>query len=125
MGFNFPGVSFDSVSRLVRLNGNIKKVNKKLTGFEIPEYGVTIGIKTEMESKEIVFIVSGKRKAEIFKKVIMSKKVTPKLPASVLKIHPNCHFIGSGQNPAEVPRGNRLRRGGKAAQKKKAAGGGH
>jgi glucosamine-6-phosphate deaminase len=93
VAFNFPGTKFASVSRLVRLNGNIKKVNKKLTGHDIPDYGVTVGLKTLMESREIIFIVCGERKAGILKRVVSSKKPKVKIPATVLKHHKNCHFI--------------------------------
>ncbi len=93
LGFNFPGTKFNSVTRLVKLNGNIKKVNKKLTGFDTPEYGITIGLKTEMLSKEIIFLVSGKRKAKILAKILKAKKPTVKIPATILKKHKNCHWI--------------------------------
>lgn len=92
-GFNFPGASFDSVTRLVRLNGNIRIVNAKLTGQEIPRYGITAGVKTEFESREIIFLVSGKRKAKILAKILKTKKPTAKIPATIFLKHPNCLWI--------------------------------
>lgn len=91
-GFNFPGVSFDSKTRLVKINEKTRKINKEKTGHETPRYAITTGIKTGMESKEILFLVSGKQKADILNKVIYSKP-TPKIPATILKFHPKCKWI--------------------------------
>jgi glucosamine-6-phosphate deaminase len=93
MGFNFPSSGFNSVTRLVKLNANIKKVNRKLTGHKIPELGITVGIKTEMQSREILFLVTGERKAKILARVVNAKKPTKRMPATVMKLHPNCRFI--------------------------------
>ena len=92
-GFNFPGASFNSITRLVKINKLTRKVNKEKTGYETPKYAVTTGLKTGMESKEVLFLVSGKQKADILSKVVYSKKPTTKLPATILKLHPNCRWI--------------------------------
>jgi glucosamine-6-phosphate deaminase len=91
-GFNMPGASFGSVTRLVKLSGDTRKVNKKLTGMDTPEYAITTGIATGMASKEIVVISSGKRKAKIVRDAIAGP-LTDKVPASVLRNHPNCIWI--------------------------------
>ncbi|MBD3248567.1 glucosamine-6-phosphate deaminase [Candidatus Woesearchaeota archaeon] len=91
-GFNFPGSSFDSVTRKVKMDEDTLRVNKKLTGMDVPEYAVTTGISTGMKSRKIVFIVSGKRKAEILKKIVYSD-ISEEIPASVLRKHKNCVWI--------------------------------
>ncbi len=93
MGFNFPGGNFDSKTRLVRLNVNIKKVNEKLTGYKIPLYGVTVGLRTISESKEIIFLVIGRRKAKILKKIVDLRQPDKKTPASILLSHKKCFWI--------------------------------
>src|SRR3989344_7608366 len=62
-GFNFPGTKFDSITRLVKINDNTSRVNSKLTKMKTPEYGITTGLKTGMEAKEVILLASGKRKA--------------------------------------------------------------
>ena len=92
-GFNLPGTSFHSRTRLVKLNDETRGVNRKLTGLETPEYAITIGLLTGMESKEILFLVSGERKAGILQKVLCAKEPDPLIPATLLKRHHNCHWI--------------------------------
>jgi glucosamine-6-phosphate deaminase len=92
-GFNSPFAKFDSVTRLVKMTKDTKTVNQGLTGLEIPNYAISTGMKTGMASKEILFIICGKRKADILKKVIYSSEPTEEIPASLLIKHPNCHWI--------------------------------
>jgi len=92
-GFNFPGSSFDSVTRLVKINEATRRINKKKTGYSTPKYAVTTGLKTGMSSKEVLFLVSGKEKSDILYKVIYSSKPTTKIPATVLRLHKKCTWI--------------------------------
>ncbi len=92
-GFNFPGVSFDSRTRIVKINEGTRRVNKAKTGIETPEYALTTGIRTGMESKEIIFLVSGREKADILRRIIYAAKPTTKIPATVLKMHPRCVWV--------------------------------
>ena len=57
-----------------------------------PEFGVTLGIKSIMESKEILFIVTGTEKKDIYSEWL-KKVATPKLPASILWKHPGVTLI--------------------------------
>ena len=92
-GFNFPGSSFGSVTRLVKINEITRKINKKKSGYKTPEYAVTTGLKTGMKSKEVLFLVSGREKADILHKIVYSSKPTTKIPATILKLHPRCRWI--------------------------------
>ena len=92
-GFNLPGSAFDSTTRLVRLSAGARKVNKGLTGLVTPVYAVTVGLGTGMAAKEVIFLVSGKRKAAILKRILSAKEPTTALPATILKRHPRCHWI--------------------------------
>lgn len=91
-GFNFPGVSFDSLTRLVNVNSATKDVNRGLTGFETPSYAITTGIKTGMSARQILFLVSGKRKADILHKVVYGP-ITEDVPATILRKHKNCIWL--------------------------------
>ena len=88
-----PGTPFDSATRLVKINEQTRAVNEGLTGLDTPEFAITVGLRTGMESKEILFLVSGGRKAEILYQVIYAAKPIPEIPATILKNHPNCRWI--------------------------------
>lgn len=92
-GFNHPGTSFDSRTRLIRINKETREINRRLTGLETPEYAITTGLKTGVESREIIFLVSGERKADILYKVIYAVEPTPDIPATILRQHSNCIWI--------------------------------
>ena len=92
-GFNFPGTSRYAKTRLVRIMGRTRSTNKRLTGFETPDYAITIGLTTGMAAKEILFLVSGERKADILREVIYAPEIIQNIPATLLRDHPLCHWI--------------------------------
>jgi glucosamine-6-phosphate deaminase len=102
-GFNFPGAPSDTKTRLVRIPGRTRNTNKRLTGFETPDYAVTIGLATGMAAKEILFLVSGERKAEILRKVIYAPDIRQDIPATLLKSHPFCHWIVDEKAACRLP----------------------
>ncbi len=57
-----------------------------------PEYGVTMGIKSILEAKEILFIVTGTGKKAAYSEWL-KKAITPKLPASILWGHPGVTLV--------------------------------
>ena len=59
---------------------------------EPPAFGVTLGIKSILEAKEILFIVTGNGKSEVYSKWL-SKEVSPELPASILWKHPSVFTV--------------------------------
>ena len=92
-GFNFPGTPRDAKTRLVQITGQTRSTNKRLTGFETPDYAITIGLTTGIAAKEILFLVSGERKAEMLRKVIYAPEIRQDFPATLLRDHPLCHWI--------------------------------
>lgn len=91
-GFNFSGSAFNSGTRCVEVNDETRAVNKKITNLETPKKAITTGIATGMKAKEVIFIVSGERKAKILKKILDSKPFE-QIPATILKKHDNCIWI--------------------------------
>ena len=57
-----------------------------------PKYGVTMGIKSILEAKEILFLITGPGKSEVYAEWC-KKVVTPKLPASILWKHPRVYTL--------------------------------
>ncbi len=90
IGFNEPGTPFGSVTHVVDLTESTINANARF--FEsindVPTQAVSMGIKTVMNARSIIFIALGADKAEIVKKMICGE-VTPEVPASVLQLHPD------------------------------------
>jgi glucosamine-6-phosphate deaminase len=87
-GFNIPGSSFDSQTRLIALNDDTKTVNEKLTGLVTPQLAVTVGLDTGMKAREVLLLVSGERKAKILKRVLTGA-IAEDVPATILTRHKN------------------------------------
>ena len=51
-----------------------------------------MGIKTIMQAKKVLVVVSGEDKAEIVKKAFFGQ-VTPRVPASILQIHKDVTIV--------------------------------
>lgn len=59
---------------------------------DVPEYYITMGPRSVMNAREIVLIASGKKKAEIIKRVLTGV-VDQAIPASILPLHPQLTII--------------------------------
>ncbi|MDP4011552.1 MAG: glucosamine-6-phosphate deaminase, partial [Candidatus Roizmanbacteria bacterium] len=88
IAFNEPGSKETSRTRKIKITEESKKALMKMYG-DVPEYGLTMGIGTILESKEIVLIATGESKKEVFQKLIKLEKPTSDIPASFLLDHPN------------------------------------
>lgn len=51
-----------------------------------------MGIRSIMLAKKIVVVVSGEDKSDILKKVVCGP-ITPQVPASILKLHPDVVIV--------------------------------
>ncbi|WP_010284688.1 glucosamine-6-phosphate deaminase [Bacillus timonensis] len=94
IGFNEPGTPFQSVTHVVELEESTRQANMRFFNSieEVPTHAITMGISTIMKSKKILLLVSGKTKADILEKVI-NKDITERIPATVLKNHPDVTII--------------------------------
>ena len=54
--------------------------------------GLTLGIKTIMQSRRIILAAKGEKKAEIIRQALEGP-VTEAVPASILQLHPNCEVL--------------------------------
>lgn len=93
LGFIEPDENWPSdecyVSELAPSTQNHNMISSENTP---PEFGVTLGIKSILEAKEILFMVTGTEKKGIYSEWL-KKVVTPKLPASILWKHPRVSLI--------------------------------
>lgn len=88
IGFNEPDDEFAKTTHCVDLQESTIEANKRF--FEniddVPRQAYTMGIKTIMQARKVLLIVSGADKAKILKEV-MTGPVTPRVPASILQLH--------------------------------------
>ena len=94
IGFNEPGTHFNSVTQVVSLSQETIKANSCFFNNleEVPKKAITMGIKTIMNTRKILLLVSGANKAEIIHRAL-SGPVSEDVPASVLQLHPNTTVI--------------------------------
>ena len=89
IGFNEPGSSFGSRTRLKTLTEVTREDNREAfadTG-EIPRHVITMGIQTILEAKEIVLLAFGEEKAQAVRDCVEGP-VSASCPASALQFHP-------------------------------------
>ncbi|MDF2588979.1 MAG: glucosamine-6-phosphate isomerase [Anaerocolumna sp.] len=95
IGFNEPDQAFEKDTHLVELAESTISANSRLfdNPDDVPRYAYTMGIKTIMQAKKILVIVSGEDKADIVKSAFFGP-VTPKVPASILQMHNDVILVG-------------------------------
>ncbi len=88
IGFNEPGIAFEKETHCVDLTPTTVEANKRFFASleEVPKQAYTMGIKSIMQAKKILVIVSGKDKAEILNQALHGP-ITPSVPASILQLH--------------------------------------
>jgi len=93
IGFNEPGSSFHSKTRVIQLDQQTRIANtyefQDLN--KVPKLAITVGISSIMKAKKIVLLAWGD-KASIVEKAVEGD-VTEKIPASVLQNHDDCTFV--------------------------------
>lgn len=93
LGFNEPGSSFNSKTRVVKLSKATRKATAKFfKGRKVSSFAITMGLKTIFSAKKIILLASGREKAEAVKKALKAS-ISPQIPASILHKHPNVIFI--------------------------------
>ncbi len=94
IGFNEPGTSFKSRTHVVVLCENTRIDNGRFFDSldEVPTHAITMGMQDIAEAKQIVFIATGDKKAQVMRDLYESE-VDEQMPASMLKNHPNVLFI--------------------------------
>ena len=95
IGFNEPGQAFETGTHCVDLQESTIEANKRFfaSATDVPRQAYTMGIKTIMQAKKILVVVSGEDKAEIVKKAFFGP-VIPGVPASILQMHNDVILVG-------------------------------
>lgn len=86
IGFNEPGTPLDKGTHVASLAKSTRVVNfGRAAG--APRQGLTMGVASIMRCREILLLASGPDKATVLARSVTGR-VTPKVPASVLQMHP-------------------------------------
>ena len=104
IGFNEPGSSIFSKTRLVNLDNTTRIANtyEFHNISKVPRLAVTMGISTILKAKRILLMGWGQKANVIAKSV--EGNVTEQIPASILQQHNDCTFIVDEPAAAELTR---------------------
>lgn len=88
IGFNEPGDAFGKETSCVNLTERTIEANKRFFASvdDVPKQAFSMGIKSIMQAKKILLVVSGEDKAEAVQKALFGP-VTSSVPGSVLQLH--------------------------------------
>lgn len=94
IGFNEPADAFDKTTHRVKLNQQTIDANSRFFNNpdEVPNYAITMGIKSIMQAKKLLLVANGAEKADILEKALFGP-VTPEIPASIIQLHPNLTVV--------------------------------
>lgn len=108
IGFNEPGSSINSTTRLILLDETSRGEASKLFGkpSNVPSGGITMGVKTILSAKKIYLIAWGEEKCDVIRKAI-EEKISDTIPASYLQNHNNavcCLDLGAASYLTRIQR---------------------
>ncbi|QDU79732.1 Glucosamine-6-phosphate deaminase 1 [Polystyrenella longa] len=94
IGFNEPGSSRNSTTRLVALDPKTRKdAAGEFYGEEnVPMQAVTMGVNTIMNARQIIMLALGEHKSKITR-IAVEDEVTDQVPSTFLQKHPNSMFV--------------------------------
>jgi glucosamine-6-phosphate deaminase len=94
IGFNEPGSSLASRTRLKTLTGQTRRDNARFFGTEddVPRHVLTQGIGTILDARHLVLLAAGEAKAGPVAAAVEGP-VTAMVPASALQLHPHATVV--------------------------------
>jgi glucosamine-6-phosphate deaminase len=94
IGFNEPGSSLASRTRLKTLTAQTRRDNSRFFGGEdrVPRHVLTEGIGTILEARHLVLVAAGRHKAAPLSAAVEGP-VTAMVPASALQLHPHVTVV--------------------------------
>lgn len=96
IGFNEPDDCFVRDTHVVDLHESTVQANARFFAdiSQVPRKAITMGMVSIMQAKKILLIANGENKREIVEKAFFGP-ITPKIPASILQLHPDLTVIYS------------------------------
>lgn len=93
LGMNEPGTPANSLTRRVELaSSTVASSAKYLAHGNLPTWGVAVGLKRLLGSKEVWLLVNGPAKAEIVKRTVQGA-IGEDVPATLLRKHANSFLM--------------------------------
>lgn len=98
IGFNEPGERLSAVTHLTKLTQSTIAANSRFFASEadVPTMALTMGMATIMSAKKIVLLANGASKSAAVKK-LLDDDIDTKVPATMLKMHPDVVLICDGE----------------------------
>ncbi len=105
IGFNEPGSSIYSRTRLVPLANSTRIANSQdfQNISQVPRLAVTMGISTILRARRIILMAWGQLKAPVIQKAVEGN-LTEQIPASLLQQHNDCTFVTDDVAASELTR---------------------
>ncbi len=105
IGFNEPGSSIYSKTRLISLDNSTRLANtyEFANISQVPRLAITMGINTILKAKKIILLAWGPAKAPVIQKAAEGH-VSEQIPASLLQHHNDCTFVLDDAAAAELTR---------------------
>lgn len=105
IGFNEPGSSLFSGTRLIPLDNSTRIANSHefQNISKVPRLAVTMGIGTILKAKRIILMAWGQMKAPVIQKAVEGN-VTEQIPASLLQQHNDTLFVTDTSAASELTR---------------------
>lgn len=96
IGFNEPSDAFSKYTSYIELSEDTIKSNSRFFKdiSDVPRSAITMGMRSIMCSRKIILVAKGKEKEDIIHQA-MEGPITPKIPASILQLHPNTAVLFS------------------------------
>jgi glucosamine-6-phosphate deaminase len=105
VGFNEPGSSKDTRTRIITLD-EITRKDAASDFFQeefVPREAITMGVGTILDAREIILMATGEHKARIVKRAV-EEEPSRKVSASYLQLHPNASFFVDRAAGSELTR---------------------
>lgn len=107
IGFNEPGSSIHSKTRMVYLNDlTVKDASSEFGGIDnVPGRAITMGVCTILQARRVILLAWGEKKAPILKKTVEGG-ITDTIPATFLQAHTNVQLFIDENAATELTRVN-------------------
>ncbi|MDQ3550259.1 MAG: glucosamine-6-phosphate deaminase, partial [Bacteroidota bacterium] len=105
IGFNEPGSSIYSKTRLINLENSTRLANayEFANISQVPRLALTMGMSTITKARKIILLAWGPAKAPVVQKAVEGN-VTESVPASLLQQHHDCIFVLDEAAAADLTR---------------------
>ena len=105
IGFNEPGSSLNSKTRLIRLD-RVTRLDAASDFFgqeNVPKRAITMGVGTILSAKKIILMAWGEGKADVIQQAVEGP-IKESIPATFLQHHGKCDFVLDGASASKLTR---------------------